>query len=351
MIFIPFCYGSPFRIQHENAHYHVTCNENGHQQILTNGEDHSGLIDPLNRSRRIYQVAVLAYVLMRNHFHLLVKTALANPKEFMRHCHFYDNEDIIMEYNRKGKVTARYVHGLGIDEPLALEENKQINYYRADGLGSIMALTDKRGRVIQTYEYDSFGGMRLHWNPIKQPYTYTAREWDEEIELYYYRARYYDPKAGRFISKDPIGFAGGDVNLYRYAQNNPIISADPLGLEPPTPAQLGLPPETNIPLGTPGGPRPQIAPNIAPLLNMGVDQMLLMGAGELSREISRKLEEYLQTAGCEKIVIRICFEKNHPIGTVFVIRAGVGELPLDPKHVCGPPLAEEGKSNCPPPCK
>jgi len=76
--------------------------------------------------------------------------------------------------------------------------------------------------------------------------TFTAREWDRETGLYYYRARYYDPMTGRFISKDPIGFRGGinlysyvdsvgkppipQTNLYQYTENNPINKTDPLGL-------------------------------------------------------------------------------------------------------------------------
>lgn len=60
-------------------------------------------------------------------------------------------------------------------------------------------------------------------------YTYTGREWDKETGLYYYRARYYDPMEGMFISKDPIGFAGGDVNLYRYVGNNVVNLVDPTG--------------------------------------------------------------------------------------------------------------------------
>ncbi len=49
--------------------------------------------------------------------------------------------------------------------------------------------------------------------------------------FYYMRARYYDPKVGRFISEDPIGFGGGDVNLYAYVQNNPVMRIDPWGLD------------------------------------------------------------------------------------------------------------------------
>ena len=65
---------------------------------------------------------------------------------------------------------------------------------------------------------------------VAQPYTYTAREYDPETGLYFYRARYYDPKAGRFLQRDPIGFAGGDVNLYAYVRNNSVNFIDPVGL-------------------------------------------------------------------------------------------------------------------------
>lgn len=58
---------------------------------------------------------------------------------------------------------------------------------------------------------------------------YTGREYDQEMGLYYYRARYYDPREGRFIQKDPISYNGG-INVYAYVQNNPINFKDPTGL-------------------------------------------------------------------------------------------------------------------------
>ncbi len=59
---------------------------------------------------------------------------------------------------------------------------------------------------------------------------YTARERDKESGLYFYRARYYDARLGRFVSADPIGFAGGNINLYVIVSNNPIVFVDPFGL-------------------------------------------------------------------------------------------------------------------------
>jgi RHS repeat-associated protein len=90
-------------------------------------------------------------------------------------------------------------------------------------------ITDSTQTPVATYRYDSFGTM-TQTGTLSQPYTYTGREWDKETGLYYYRARYYDPMVGRFISKDPIGFAGGGVNLYGYVSNNPVNWVDPLGL-------------------------------------------------------------------------------------------------------------------------
>jgi RHS repeat-associated protein len=144
--------------------------------------------------------------------------------------YFYDNGNILFEYDDAGTIGNRYTHGLGTDEHLRVDTGKGKYYYHADGLGSTIAVTDTAGTVVQTYQYDSFGNLKDQKNRVKQPYTYTGREWDKEIGLYYYRARYYDPMDGRFISKDPIGFKGGDVDLYGYVHSNPMNKKDPKGL-------------------------------------------------------------------------------------------------------------------------
>ncbi len=143
----------------------------------------------------------------------------------------YDREDILFELDGSNNVITEFVHGHGIDEPIAMIKNNQTYYYHADGLGSIIAITDANGNVVQRYEYDSFGNIIYQQDTsFLQPYTYTGREYDEETGLYYYRARYYSSELQRFISEDPIRLKGG-INFFRYVKNNPIKFIDPLGLE------------------------------------------------------------------------------------------------------------------------
>ena len=140
----------------------------------------------------------------------------------------YDGANAVAEYSASGAVTASYAQGLGVDEPLAMQRGGAAYYYNADGLGSITSLTNAAGVVKQSYVYDNFGATTASTSLVN-PYQYTSREYDSETGLYYYRARYYDPQIGRFISGDPLGFAGSGTNFHAYVGNNPVNSIDPLG--------------------------------------------------------------------------------------------------------------------------
>jgi RHS repeat-associated protein len=137
----------------------------------------------------------------------------------------YDGDEIIRDIH--GATTVKYVHGLGIDVPLAADDGTSFSYFHADGLASITHVTDAAGTIALTHTYDTWGNLQTGTD---QPaYAFTGREWDPETGLYYYRARYYDPRVGRFISEDPIGFEGGD-DFYAYVGNNPVTWVDPFGL-------------------------------------------------------------------------------------------------------------------------
>ena len=94
-----------------------------------------------------------------------------------------------------------------------------------DALGSTVALTDSTGAVQTQYTYEPFGN--TSGPASNNTFEYTGRE-NDGTGVYFYRARYYSPVYQRFISEDPIGFAGG-VNLYAYVDGDPLNWVDPLG--------------------------------------------------------------------------------------------------------------------------
>jgi RHS repeat-associated protein len=139
----------------------------------------------------------------------------------------YDGWDIIKETT--GSLTTHYTRTLNIDEPLVFERSDgAIRYYKADALGSIIALTDGNGIVKTTYAYDAFGNTSVSGEASVNPFQYAGRE-NDGTGLYYYRARYYSPGLRRFISEDPIRLAAG-INFFSYVGNNPVNVVDPLGL-------------------------------------------------------------------------------------------------------------------------
>ena len=142
----------------------------------------------------------------------------------------YDGDNLIEETNAAGAVVARYSQGLNIDEPLAMLRSSTTSFYHADGLGSVTSLSSGAGSLTQTYTFDSFGKQAGSSGSLVNPFQYTGRESDSETGLYYYRARYYDPSTGRFLSEDPIRYAGGNIDFYPYAVNRPTFFIDPLGL-------------------------------------------------------------------------------------------------------------------------
>ncbi len=142
----------------------------------------------------------------------------------------YDGQNLIEETNLSGAVVARYAQTESVDEPLAMLRSSTTSYYHADGLGSVTSLSSSTGSLPQTYVYDSFGKLTASTGSLVNTFRYTGREFDTETNLQFSRARYFDQNAGRFVSEDPIRFKAG-TNFYHYADNNPVVANDPLGLK------------------------------------------------------------------------------------------------------------------------
>ncbi len=154
----------------------------------------------------------------------------------------HDGQHIALRLDEDGAATNRYLHGPAVDQILADEQVAapgaagDVLWTLTDNLGSVRdivnydAATDT-STVVNHIVYDSFGNIRSESNSgVDVIFGFTGRETDEESDLYYYRARYYDPAIGQFASEDPIGFAAGDSNLRRYVGNSPTNATDPSGM-------------------------------------------------------------------------------------------------------------------------
>jgi RHS repeat-associated protein len=158
------------------------------------------------------------------------------PDVITKYC--YDGDQVIAECNENDVILRKFIYGPRIDEPICMidiAEGKTF-YYHFDGLGSVIALSDVNSVIVERYSYDVFGGPNTT-GTIGNPYLFTGRRYDNETDLYYYRARYYDYYIGRFLQPDPIGYTAG-LNLYTYCGNNPIVLIDPFGLRRKSPEEL-----------------------------------------------------------------------------------------------------------------
>jgi uncharacterized protein (TIGR03437 family) len=138
----------------------------------------------------------------------------------------YDGQDVVLD--RTGSSAVDYLNGFGIDNKL-----RQTSggfgplYFLRDHLGSTVALVNGAGGPIERLQYEAFGASA---GGFLTRYGFTGRESDTVTGLLYYRARYYNPSIGRFLTEDPISFRGG-MNFYTYVRNSPMNFVDPLGLQ------------------------------------------------------------------------------------------------------------------------
>lgn len=152
----------------------------------------------------------------------------------------YDGLDAIAEYDASNALLRRYVHGPGIDDPIAWYEGADLvnrRFLSADERGSIISSSDNVGTKLAINSYDEYG---IPDGSNTGRFQYTGQMWLPEVGLYHYKARAYSPTLGRFLQTDPIGFEGG-MNLYGYVSDDPVNLTDPLGLKTPT---ISCPPGT-----------------------------------------------------------------------------------------------------------
>lgn len=163
----------------------------------------------------------------------------------------WDGWDLIAEYNEQNVLLRSYVHGAEGDEMVVRFNGGPTIWYYQDVQGSTTHLADDSGNVIEQYKYDpalagapsiyNANGQQIAASAFDNRFLYTGRDWMKDVGLYDYRNRFYLPRLGRFLQPDPIGFAGGDANLYRYCGNDPINWIDDGGLQRVAPGGRGAP--------------------------------------------------------------------------------------------------------------
>lgn len=142
----------------------------------------------------------------------------------------YDGDELVAEFNGSGTLLQRYVHGPHDDDPLIWYEGGTVSAaarrsLQSDYQGSIASIADSAGNSRSINRYDEYG--------IPDPnnagrFGYTGQLWLPELALNYYKARFYNPRIGRFLQTDPIGYKE-DFNLYTYVGDDPTNDTDPSG--------------------------------------------------------------------------------------------------------------------------
>ena len=185
--------------------------------------------------------------------------------------YFYDGPECIEEREVAGQETHvhQYVYGPGLDRLVELRRNvgeasEAVRYPLADRMGTVRALLDEDGTLVERYKTDLYGAnlqvehrgpdgvfdedpsqnVSAEYSLEGNAFYFQGRRLDEETGFYYFRARYYDPKEGRFLSMDPLGVWGDGVNRgngYAFGGGNPLRFRDPFGRDAAPPLAYDVP--------------------------------------------------------------------------------------------------------------
>lgn len=206
-----------------------TYDKNGSLTNITGNRTLTLTLDAHNRASQIqvgalapysYQYDISNYRILKN---LGASTSISN--------YYLENGKLESIYDNNGNVQAKYMRGSVIDEVVngyQTNGTALTNYtYHHDALESVLGQSGNTGTVVAAQGYTSLGSTVNATGSSSNTLKFTGREQDIETGLYYYRARYYDPITGRFLSEDPIR---SGINYYAYCGNNPVNCRDPSGL-------------------------------------------------------------------------------------------------------------------------
>lgn len=141
----------------------------------------------------------------------------------------YSGSQLYTDTKDDGAVVHTYKYYPGTDNPASVTDWDRTYHFVMDASGNVRGLiNEETGAASNSYSYTPYGQLESISETFANAVRFKGRYHDTELNLYENRARYYDPVAGRFLSEDPIGLAGG-VNSYAFALNDPINYSDPTG--------------------------------------------------------------------------------------------------------------------------
>jgi RHS repeat-associated protein len=154
--------------------------------------------------------------------------------------YLYDEDHVVADTDNNGSFLRTYTYGPEIDDILSMTDHTSTStntyYFLKDLSNTVLALVNSSGNVVESYVYDAYGNVTIKngsgnvipTSAYGNRFLFQGREYDYTTQLYNFRARWYDPETGRWLSNDPIGISGG-LNLYAFCGNDPVNFVDPMG--------------------------------------------------------------------------------------------------------------------------
>jgi RHS repeat-associated protein len=150
--------------------------------------------------------------------------------------YLYQGSQIVAQLNSAGKVISRFIYATRANSPDYMVISGIPYRIFADQLGSPrLVVNATTGAIAEEIDYDEFGNVINDTKPGFQPFGFAGGLYDSDTKLVHFGAREYDPRIGRWTTKDPILFAGGDTNLYGYVREDPVNLTDLRGLQDASP--------------------------------------------------------------------------------------------------------------------